>query len=829
MKRFALPLALPLLAGPGMAFAAVAAQPDAARLAMALRRLEVVGSVLYIAAHPDDENTRLLSYLANQLLLRTAYLSITRGDGGQNLIGTEQGDALGVIRSQELLAARRVDGAEQFFTRARDFGYSKTPEETLSIWDRDKVLADVVFAIRTFRPDVVITRFPTNGGGGHGHHTASAILAEEAFAKAGDPTAYPEQLKLVQPWKPKRLVYNVARFDPDSAKLIPQALAVDLGIYNPALGLSYGEMAAESRSNHKSQGFGAARQLGPLPDHFLNLLGEPFKESLFDGVDATWARLPGTEKLRAALQKAKKSYAIEAPHLAVPALVEARAALSALPASPWRAYKLAEIDGVIVAALGLVLDARAAEYSVAAGDAVKITASAVTRAPIKVRLASVQWPTGQGAEAWTKGENLENNKPFSIDGEVKVSSDAQPSAPYWLLEDGSPGLYAVADQKLIGRPENAGALTVRFDLEIEGAKLQLERPVEFVWTDPVDGERRRSLEITPRLMVNTERPVLMLPDDKGQQLALRFTAGTNALEGTVTFELPAGYRVEPASVPFKFAKKGDEATVAVKVLPDPKVRQRSPGALKILVSGQPGPARGLWRINHPHIPIQTLFPKAEVKLSPVTLAKGVQKLGYIRGAGDLVAESLRQVGYSVTELDDAALTEGNLAGFDAIVIGVRAYNVNERLPLHQERLMAYVAGGGTLLAQYNTQNWVSSVKAQLGPHPFTISRARVTDERAAMVRKPHAVWTKPNAITDADFEGWVQERGLYFAESVDGKYETPLACNDPGEKPHEGGLLIARHGKGTFIYTGLAFFRQLPAGVPGAYRLFANLISHGRR
>ncbi len=824
MNRLAFPLTFPFIAGSTLALGAAAAQPDAAQLSLAVRRLNVVGSVLYVAAHPDDENTRLLSYFANELLLRTAYLSVTRGDGGQNLIGTEQSEQLGLIRTQELLAARGVDAAEQLFTRARDFGYSKNPEETFRIWGKQEVLGDVVWAIRTFRPDVIITRFPTDGGGGHGHHTASALLAEEAFELAGDPTAFPEQLQHVQPWKPKRLVYNVARFAPGADQLLPQAFTLDVGAYNPVLGRSYGELAAESRSNHKSQGFGAPRQLGPLLEQFILVKGEKFEKSLFDGVDTRWSRVPGSEKVQVAFEQARKSYSLEAPHASVPSLLQARTALQALPESPWRSFKVAETEGVIAAALGLALDARAEEYSVAAGDSVKVTAMAVNRSPLEVKVRAIRWP---GAETATPEAALATGKPFLLEKALAIPQDTPVTNPYWLEEAGTGGLYRVVDARLIGRPENPPQLPVQFDLQIAGAPLSVTRPLEYVWTDPVEGELRRTVEVTLPVVVSPDRPVLMLPGGKPRAVELRLIAGAANTQGTLRFKLPAGWRAEPASLPYRLTQKGQEQEVRVTITPP---SSNAPAATLEIALEDGTPARHRIRIHHRHIPIQVWQPRAEVKLVPVQLARGGTRLGYIPGAGDLVADSLRQVGYEVTELSEHALATTSLDRFDAILIGVRAYNTHERLLQLHPRLMEYVSRGGTLVAQYSTQNRLSSVKSPMGPFPFVISRARVTDETAPMTRvdPKHLVWRKPNAISDQDFEGWVQERGLYFAGEWDPRYQAVLSTQDAGEPASQGALIIARHGKGAFIYTGLAFFRQLPAGVPGAYRLLANLLAHGK-
>jgi len=831
-------------------------QPDAAQLRLGLAKLGVVGSVLYVAAHPDDENTALLAYLANGALLRTGYLSITRGDGGQNLIGPEQGPELGLIRTQELLAARRIDGAQQFFTRARDFGFSKSPEETLKIWDKDAVLADVVAVIRRFRPDVIITRFSPEPADTHGHHTASARLALEAFRAAADPAFHPEQLANgVTVWQARRILWNRSTFLARPGEDLSHHDKLDAGGYNALLGASYGEIAADSRSMHKSQGFGVARGRGPLIEYFSTLAEAPGAPParLLNGIDFTWNRLPGTTGLRTAIEGVAREFSDTAPYRSIPALVAIDAALDGVGDAHWRAVKKQEVAQLIAGCAGLFVDATAPDYRAVAGSDLEVTVTAVARSPAAVTLQALRWPDGSQVKvdralAAAAGAVA---APWELKRKAILPVTLPPTTPYWLAATPEAGLYAVPDPRDVGLPEEQPPLQVELTFSVGGRPLTLARAVSFKWTDPVAGERYRPFEITPLVSVMPDSKVLMFPERQKEPkpLIVRLVAGGANVTGAVRPEVPEGWAVEPASAPFAIAEKGGEAEVTFKVRRAPRASGAAhkhgqdaeegaslpagPATLRVVAQvGEARFTRGVVHIEHPHIPVQTLLVEADVRLVPLALATGGTRLGYIPGPGDEVAASLRRVGYDVTMLNDEALRAGPgaLARFDAIVVGVRAFNTNQRLRGVHDTLMKYVESGGTLVAQYNTNSRLGPLTAPIGPFPFEISHDRVTDETApvAFTALDHPALNTPNKITGLDFDGWIQERGLYFADKWDPKYQTVLTMHDFGEKPLAGSLLWAHHGKGTFVYTGLAFFRQLPAGVPGAYRLFANLLAGGR-
>ncbi|WP_434381942.1 PIG-L family deacetylase [Melittangium boletus] len=813
------------LGGASAALGQTPRQPHAGEIAAGLRRLGVTGSVLYVAAHPDDENTRLLAWLAGGRGLRAGYLSMTRGDGGQNLIGTEQDELLGLIRTHELLAARRVDGAEQFFTRARDFGYSKSAEETLRVWGHDAVLADVVLAIRRFRPDVIVTRFTTKPPN-HGHHTASALLAAEAFTAAADPSRFPEQLGTLQPWKADRLLNNVSTWNLKPDADMSAYLQADVGGYDPLLGRSWGEVAAESRSQHKSQGFGVAAERGPLMEYFAPLDGTRPKSDLFEGLDLTWRRWGGTEPVSQAIDAAVRGFDARAPHQSLPALLRVHEALSALSdGNTWKALKLRDTEALMAACAGLFLEARAAEPTAVPGGRVKLDLTALNRSPSAVKWVGVVLPGGETVDV---GAALSEGKPSTRSQPVELPTEARISTPYWLREPVAGGLYALAerDRALTGQPEGEPALAVTFVYELGGKRFSVVRPVVHVWTDPVRGELSRAFEVVPAVTATPEQAVLMFPNGKPRAVPVVLAAGRAEVSGTVRFEVPAGWRAEPAALPFQLAARGDERTVHVQLTPPPGAVERA--RLRIVVDS--GGRSESWRVRtvtHEHIPPLVVRQPAEATLVPVALAMKGRRLGYIPGPGDRVAESLVAVGYEVTVLPEEVLAAEKLERFDAVLVGVRAFNANPRLGLHREKLLRYVEGGGRLVVQYNTNSRVGPLTTFVGPYPLEIGRERVTDETAVMtpVAAKEPLLLAPNRLVPADYEGWVQERGLYFATNWDPHYRPVFSLNDPGEAPLQGGLLVARHGKGTFIYTGLAFFRQLPAGVPGAYRLLANLLA----
>jgi LmbE family N-acetylglucosaminyl deacetylase len=772
------------------------ASADAGSLAHALDRLATTGRVLYIAAHPDDENTRLLAYLANVRHFEVAYLSMTRGGGGQNLIGSEQGELLDVIRTEELVSARRLDGARQYFTRMRDFGYSKRADETLAVWGREAALADVVWVIRSFQPDVIITRFdeqPPN----HGHHTASAILAREAFSAAADPKRFPEQLaRGVTVWQADRLLHNFASWRKQPPA---DALVLDVGAYDPRLGVGMGELAARSRSQHKSQGFGVAAQRGPILEHFIPIAGTRPAKDAFGGLAVTWRAPAYTRAIADAQRRLERDH----PERAVPALARAHAALAKLPESPRVRDARTNLAEVLAAAAGVYARAAAKTATATPGASVEVALELVARAGAFAveRIELAHAPV------------IATTKPIKAKEVVTLTATLPAhAAPTQPFAGGDPSA-----------PRERPPLEVALDVTIAKQRVRLVRPVVHTWTDRVHGERERLFTIAPPATVTPLREAV-LAAGRAAPLEVRVRAGRDGLTGRVELALPAGWRAQPAHHDVTLAKAGDEVTVrfAMSAAANAAGGTATP---QLRIGGALAPALREDVIDYPHIPLQLVLRPAAVRLVPLAIKIPAGRIGFVRGSGESLPDDLAHVGFTVDELDDTALRTADLSRYRAIVIGIRAYNARPAVAAAHPRLLAYVERGGTMIVQYNTVDLLGPV----GPYKLDLSRDRITDETAAptFLDPKHPVVTTPNALSAADFTGWVQERGIYFGANWDPRYKPLLRFADPGEQPLDGALLVAQHGKGRYIYTGLAMFRQLPAGVPGAYRLFANLIAGG--
>lgn len=786
-------------------------QYNSAEIKQGLKKLNVLGSALYIAAHPDDENTRLLAFLAKEKNFRTAYLSLTRGDGGQNLIGNEQSELLGLIRTQELLAARRTDGAEQYFSRAIDFGFSKTSDETFRIWNKEQILADAVWVIRKLRPDIIITRFPEDARAGHGQHAASAIIAREAFLAAGDPKRFPEQLKYVEAWQTKRILWNTYNFGGLNTTADDQ-LRIDVGTFNPLLGKGYGEIAAESRTHHKSQGFGSAKQRGEAFEYFVHTAGQQAKQELFEGINSNWNRIPGGEAIGKMIRQADQSFNTDRPSESVTALINILKQVEKLPQGYWKEQKSRELKDLIAAAAGLWFESYSAQSTYASGDSIQIRSEVVLQSDLSVKLVSV--------DNKIQNTDLKKGGLKSLKGSALANNITD---PYWLNENHPPGMYTIRDLQLVGHPENPAAADIDFVFNINGKNLSYKRPVIYKYTDQVRGEIYQPLIIAPAVTASIAEKAFVLAGNTTKTIQVHLKSYRDKSSGILIPRLPEGWKIDPVQYTFQLSKKGDEQTVQFTVSPG-----ENAAAGKFVLNIQSEGKilnRGNKVIDYDHIPLQTLFPLAEAQIARMDLKTGGKKIGYIPGAGDLIPESLQQIGYQVNTITEAEVMNGNLNQYDAIITGVRAYNVNERLALMQPKLMEYVSKGGTLLVQYNVSNPL--LVQDIGPYPFKISRDRVTEEDAEVVfpEKDHPVLNYPNKITSKDFEGWIQERGLYFTNAADPKYSRILSMKDQGESPKDGSLLVSNFGKGRFVYTSLAFFRELPAGIPGAYRLFVNLIT----
>lgn len=790
---------------------------SSAEIYQQIKKLQVLGSVLYIAAHPDDENTRLLAYLARERQYRTGYLSLTRGDGGQNLIGDEQGVELGLIRTQELLAARRVDGAEQFFSRAYDFGFSKTADETLRIWDKQKVLADVVWVIRKFRPDVIITRFPGDARAGHGHHWSSALLANEAFKLAADPNAFPEQLKMgVNVWQAKRIFWNTFNFGGNNTTSDNQ-LKIDVGVYNPVTGESYGEVASESRSQHKSQGFGVPRGRGQSYEYFVLTGGEPAVNDIMEGVNTTWSRENPAAGFAEKIQNLLAQFNVQSPEKSVPALLELYQQLQQQSNTYWQQQKLKELGQIIEAASGLFLEATSNQGEVVAGEPLRTQIWALARTGVQVQIQKLGFADKDSLVNQTLGAN----KNWQFTRTATVTPQYRSTQPYWLSMPLSKGMFQVNDQQLIGDAENVSLNSVVFELSINGVPMRITKPIRYKFTDPVKGELYQPLYIKPAVEVSFKSDAYLV-NGKLPQLQLNIVSNSTTALNDAQLKLTAG-KVEQL-ISLGSLKAGEQRSITVNL---DKQFAAEPSLMATVVwANQLYNQKGR-TIAYDHIPLIYYTQTAQTRLSKVEMVTKGKRIGYIPGAGDKLPQALEQMGYEVKILHEDDFTPAVLNGLDAIITGVRAYNIHEYLSAKYEALMAYIQQGGNLIVQYNTNNQIGPVKAKIGPYPFTITRTRVTEEDASVnfLLPEHPVLNTPNKISAKDFEGWIQERSIYHAEGIDPAFAAPLGMHDQGEKENNGSLIIAPYGKGNFVYTGIVFFRELPAGVSGAYRLMANLIA----
>ena len=786
---------------------------------------------MYIAAHPDDENTRLLSYLSKEKLYRTGYLSLTRGDGGQNLIGDEQGVALGLIRTQELLAARRVDDAEQFFATAYDFGFSKSADETFKLWNKRKILGDIVWVIRKFQPDVIITRFPEDSRAGHGQHAASAILAREAFYAAAHADSFPEHFaKGVKVWQAKRVLWNSFNFaNPDLTS--DTLYKLDVGGYNALLGKSYGEIASESRSQHKSQGFGVPAGRGTTYEFFRTVTGTARVNDLMEGVDISWQRT-GNVQVTREIDNIIRQFDPQEPQKSVAALQKLKNYLQQnVQNSNWAIQKIAEINSLIIECTGLYAEAVASQQFAVNGDSLRVSFNAINRSQVPV----TQFKIMYNDTAFILADTLYYNKLKTVQVTRKVTKDPLTDQPYWLREQMTEGNFTVKDQGLIGLPQNKQD-QVNVTANISGSNIRFDVPLQFKYTDPVKGEIYQPVITVPSMLVSIAPGVVLtkvVPAVR-QNIEVRYQSQVNGspTAGELIF-YNSGSAIARRPVVFEKVRNKSQS---ISFPLDSILAVKKNTELSVVLAMKVGKVQETYSnhirlVNYEHIPTVHYIYQSKIKVVNEEVKTVGKKIGYIRGAGDNVPDALHAMGYDVTMLDRADLNFGYLKAFDAIITGVRAYNVHEYLGDKYDVLMEYVKDGGNLIVQYNTNNFVSSVKSKIGPYPFNIGRSRVTEENAAVrfLKPQHDVLNFPNKIGAADFENWTQERGIYFADQLDTKYETIFSMNDSGEQEQKGSLIIADYGKGKFVYTGLVFFRQLPAGVPGAYRLLANIIALNKK
>jgi LmbE family N-acetylglucosaminyl deacetylase len=802
-----------------------------------LKKLNVLGSVLYIAAHPDDENNGFLPYLAKERMYRTGYLSLTRGDGGQNLIGNEQGVELGLIRSQELIAARRIDGAEQFFSSAYEFGFSKNASEALSIWDKEKVLSDIVFVIRKFQPDILITRFPGDARAGHGHHWASALLANEAFTAAADPTRFPEQFRLgVKPWKAKRIVWNGFNFGGSNNTTGPVKL--DVGGFDPLLGKSSGDLGGEARSMHKSQGEGRPRRKGEIIENFVTTGGDTARNDIMEGIVTDWRRLNGGDSIQQKITSIIKAYNFEHPENSVPALLEVYKKMLLLPfGEMWKQQKLEEVTNLIVNCAGIFAEATTREEFMLKGDTAAVTATINKRNDVDVKL---RWVGMRGnGNGKPLEETLNTNQNYAY--ELRNSENEPPAGsltqPYWLQVQQTAGNFMIANPMLVGKAWNDALMTVTFDIIVNGVPFSIRRPVQYKYIDPVKGEVYQPFIMIPHLSVSMSPHVALLnvktETHKFSADSIYITYRSNFTKAdvpTTVYVLQDTARTVFLKEPRSF-EKGRSYTIAlpIKKYYNPKGVEYLEAAIRFNLDGRDYVYSQYFKsIEYDHIPNIHYSVKDHIRVVNEEIRTVGKKVGYINGAGDRIPDALREMGFEVKTLNEADITATGLQGLDAVVIGIRAHNIYEYLSDKNDILNNYVKNGGNLIAQYIKSNNIGSKRLKLGPYPFSISAAsRVTVEDApvSFLLPQHPALNYPNKITDKDFNDWIQERSTYQVDQADPAFEMPLSMNDPNEKPGNGSLAIAKYGKGNFAYVSLVLFRQLPAGNAGAFKILANLVA----
>ncbi len=796
-----------------------------------LENFREMGSVLYVAAHPDDENNELIAYLAQGRHYRTAYLSLTRGDGGQNVLGPVFGDELGVVRTEELLAAARFDGARQYFSRAVDFGFSKDYRQTLRIWDAQGVLADEVRVIREFRPDVVITRFSPIPGGTHGHHTASTVLELQAFKLAGDPNAFPEQIdEGLTPWQPKRLFWNVGGFQGRETNGTPIIRINDGGI-DPLSGERFTEIAAHSRSMHKTQGLGNfsgfGGNSGTRYDSFELLGGEPATNDILDGVNTMWSRVPNGAGIGKLANAVIAMFDPQNPAASVPMLLETKKLLADLaPNDPVVNEKRKLLDHIIQECLGLNVQTVIPQAEVVPGESLQMRLTATIKSSVvPVHWVAARYPSIKAEFA--VDADLSTNAAVTRDSIETLPGDTPVSQPYWLREPHTAGMFRVDDPNLIGQPESPPSFPVDQIFDVDGQTLIVpEQPVQM--TVARAGSDTSPLEVIPPVTLNMVSSVELFAPGATRPMTVTVTSSRSDVSGVLRLLSPSDWSISPAAQSFHLTDAGNQAQLTFNV-----TAPSAPAKAGIVAAAEVGGRRydnDRVVIDYSHLPLILLQPRAECKAVCLNLAIRGSRVGYLPGAGDDVAQCLADMGYQVTTLTGADLTPEKLNGLDAVVVGVRAFNVRTDLVPNLPALFAYVHAGGNVIEQYNRPGGDLTTD-QLTPYSLELSTSdRVTDPAAPVtfLAPDNPVLNTPNKITSADFDGWVQERGTYYPRQWDPHFTPILACSDPGEAPLKGGLLVAQYGQGHFVYSGLTFFRQLPAGVPGAYRLFANLISLGK-
>ena len=788
-----------------------------------LEKLNTLGKVLYVAAHPDDENTRLITYLSNEKKYQTAYLSLTRGDGGQNLIGKDLKENLGLIRTQELLEARKIDGGIQFFTSAIDFGYSKNSKESLEFWNEDQILYELVWIIRKFKPDVIITRFNEVSGITHGHHTASSILANKAFRISGNPDIFPDQLEFLETWKAKRIFWNTStRFFDLSKYSDDEILKIDVGLYNNILGKSYNEISSESRSMHKSQGFGSLKRRGSEKELFILTQGDKYDDNLMDGVDVTWNRFGENNEIIEYINNLVNEYDPKKPYKTVNKLSVLYEKVSKIKDEDWKKIKLNEIKNLIKACLGLFFESLSDVSISSIGENIKVNFDAINRSPININLKQVS----VFDEEFLIKKDLINNEFFRFEKTIKIPESESFTEKYWLINKPNFGNYDVNHQKLIGNPDNNFPVETNFIFTINNIEVSYTIPLLNKKNSPTKGDDYKIFNIGLPIYLNPKRYNELVVNSNSQTIEVEVISGKENLDATIYLDIPENIKYEPKYFDLSFKDLNEKKIIKFDLtLPETDSFKEN-----IIVKAKYNDEyyeRGIKEINYDHIIQQVRFPLSEIKIIKFNIKTKGKNIAYFMGSGDNIPSFLSLIGYKIDLLTLDQLSTDILSNYDALIIGIRAYNVNKKLIEKTKEIHNYVKNGGNVLVQYNTSRGID-VK-DFAPYSFNISRNRTSEENSKVdiINKNHLALNYPNKILLEDFDNWVQERGLYFPINWSDDYETLISSNDSGEKPNHGGILISKIGKGHYVYTSYSWFRQLPSGVSGAYKLFVNLISLG--
>ena len=785
-----------------------------------LQKLHSLKRVLYVAAHPDDENTRALAWFSLGEKAETAYFSLTRGDGGQNLIGEELSEELGVLRTQELLAARSHDGAKQYFSRAVDFGYSKSAAESFELWGKEVLLSDLVLIIRKFKPDVIITRFPPDERAGHGHHTASALLAIEAFSKAADEKYAPEQVKDFGTWQANSIYWNTSYWWDENIKDLsegdPNYLITDIGGYNAQLGMSYNEIGTLARSEHKCQGFGGIIERGSRVEYFKHLGGKKLKYSFFETTSQTWAEV-GDEQLEIDFQAALNNFDFNKVSNNVPRLLNILKRIKQLPSSYIMDEKINRCEAIIQDCIGLHAEVLGEEFSFNQGESVRLKANLINRSDLSVMLSKVEISTG---EVLDLKDSLLLNEPFELD--LSSNGSAPIANPYWLNEPFET-IFTVKDPINFCAPESRPSITVKFTFLVNREMFTIEIPASYKWRDPSYGERRRLLISTPEYTASFEQEQLLMKLGEEKEVRIKVKSFKENLNTTLNIAAPEGWIVSPNKIDVVLDEIHAEQWFVLKVSAETGAK----AGFVILSQSGGEELLNYTEIAYDHIPTQTLFRTATMSCNVIDAKIKEGRVAYIKGVDDAIPEAIKQLGFELDVFEVKDIPSIDFSIYQSVVLGIRIYNVHPELFNYSERLNIYVRNGGNLIMQYNTASRSLKDK-KFGPFPFELSRNRVTEEDAdvTFLDPEHAIMNVPNKITQSDFENWVQERGLYFANNWSEEYTPLFSWADEGEDSQTGALIVAKYGKGQFVYSGISFFRELPNGVIGAYRLFANILSY---